>query len=1577
MSDMKHGSRPCAVAFAVALALGLSGCGGGGGGGANVRPSPAPSPSGDGGFTGGHVDIDAGDTLVWTDDIDGSIDLVKGGGGTLVLGGTNSYTGGTTINQGTLQLGNGGTTGIIEGDVTDNGTLAFDRSDDVGFAGIVTGKGGLTKAGAGALTLTGANGYAGTTKVDAGSLYVDGDQAAATGSTIVASGATLGGAGTLGGNVSLAGGATLAPGSKGAIGTLTIDGDLQLSAGSTLDYVFGQVTAAGAQPGDLTYVKGNLTLDGVLNVSVASGSDLGPGVHRLFNYDGTLIDNGLTLGNVPSGWVIQVGVVQQVNLVNTLGMTFNFWDGDAGPKGNDAINGGDGTWQNGGPNNDWTDASGAVNAPYNNGSFAVFQGMPGTVAVSDGNGDIDVAGMQFASDGYVVQGDAIKLVGSVDDSTRSIIRVGDGTAAGASYKATINSVIDGDSALVKTDIGTLVLGGANTYTGDTTISGGTLQVGNGGTTGSIIGDVTDNASLAFDRSDDMAFSGIVSGTGSLVQSGTGKLTLTGANTYAGGTEVTGGTLEVASGAALGAGDVTVGNDNGSHDSRYTLQVDHGVSLTNHIVLKGYGVLDNAGALGGNVDVGAEGENSYFAWSPTVLNHDGGSIKGNNAGVMLYGSSGTVKNSSGGTIEGGNVGVGLGNGGSVANDGVGSIIRSSEGLGVQALLEQSTVQNTGGGAISGATAAVDLQYGGTVTNDGTGSALSSANGFAIQVMGERATVKNTGGAVITGGSTALYLQHGGSVTNGSGSVIETTGTTGGDCGGTGDCAIFVASDGQTPQSAGGELTLINAGAIIGNVQMIPTASNSVTLTAGGSIRGDLDIGSRNDSSLELTGDAGSVQLYSQAVTGLTTFAGRLTKSGDGTWIIDNNDLMSFGTVVGGGILQIGNGGTEGSIGSSDITLYHGSLVFDRSDDVVFGGNVLGGGEEANDGTLVQAGTGTLTLLMTNAISPPRIEIDSGTLQIDNTGGMPGGSCLCSGILDANVVNDGALVFNSNWSIFFYGLISGAGSVTQNGSGDVILLAPNTYTGGTTINHGMVQAPSILPGDVTINDAGSLDGYSGATLHSGVPGVAGNLFNAGRMLIHAGNSNVGGDYVQASTGVLAVSLGSKLDVAGKATLNGGTLEVTGADAGYVSNTHTDVLTAVGGVTGTFDRLVKDTGVVFTATTINYDANSVWLDTTGLDVTKAAAGHGVSYTPASMGSARRVQGAFEQLDQKIATDTLSSVPSDFVQAAGQFQQAPTLQAAQASLQSLSGQLHAASAAMTFEAIDASSRALSDHFDSLLGKRAGFGMWTQSLNVGGDMARTGFDGVGFQLNGWLLGSDRQIGRSGVAGFAFGQSRGQQRLSQGFDHDNSRSTEGMLYAGWLDGHWYTQGRVGFGRFQQDVGRQLLLGYSMQGVSTRYNGSYGVVHDESGLRFDRGGSHVTPFVDVQYARIDRDGFAEQGAGGFGLRSKAQTLDRWEAGLGVRAGHRWTFDDGRTVDFSAHAQWQRTLASHGDVFEASFVGMEQWQPLVGIGLSRYSGLFGVKLDAMLSARTTLNFGYDYETGQHDNAQMLSARLSLAF
>src|SRR5262249_21647367 len=102
-----------------------------------------------------------------------------------------------------------------------------------------------------------------------------------------------------------------------------------------------------------------------------------------------------------------------------------------------------------------------------------------------------------------------------------------------------------------------ILGTTNTYTGGTIISGGILQVGNAGTTGSILGNVTDNATFTFNRSDNYLFPGNISGTGVVNQSGTGILTLTGNNTYTGGTNVNAGTLAITTDANLGTGALTI------------------------------------------------------------------------------------------------------------------------------------------------------------------------------------------------------------------------------------------------------------------------------------------------------------------------------------------------------------------------------------------------------------------------------------------------------------------------------------------------------------------------------------------------------------------------------------------------------------------------------------------------------------------------------------------------------------------------------------------------------------------------------------------------------------------------------------------------------------------------------------------------------------------------------------------------------------------------------------------------------------------------------------------------------------
>jgi T5SS/PEP-CTERM-associated repeat protein/autotransporter-associated beta strand protein len=100
--------------------------------------------------------------------------------------------------------------------------------------------------------------------------------------------------------------------------------------------------------------------------------------------------------------------------------------------------------------------------------------------------------------------------------------------------------------------GTTILSGDNTYTGGTTISAGTLQIGNGGTTGSITGNVSDNGILAFDRSDSVAFVGAISGTGGVTQIGTGTTILTGTNTYSGAANLAFGTLQAGSSTAFSA-----------------------------------------------------------------------------------------------------------------------------------------------------------------------------------------------------------------------------------------------------------------------------------------------------------------------------------------------------------------------------------------------------------------------------------------------------------------------------------------------------------------------------------------------------------------------------------------------------------------------------------------------------------------------------------------------------------------------------------------------------------------------------------------------------------------------------------------------------------------------------------------------------------------------------------------------------------------------------------------------------------------------------------------------------------------
>ncbi len=142
--------------------------------------------------------------------------LTKEGDGTLVLTADNSYTGATTVNAGTLQIGNGGASGNIAGDIVNHAAVVFNRGDDSAYGGEISGGGTLTKKGGGILTLSGTSDYSGATTITAGTLRLTGSLTGSTSLTIGADGMfdMAGAGGVAFTSLAVAAGSALATGGK-------------------------------------------------------------------------------------------------------------------------------------------------------------------------------------------------------------------------------------------------------------------------------------------------------------------------------------------------------------------------------------------------------------------------------------------------------------------------------------------------------------------------------------------------------------------------------------------------------------------------------------------------------------------------------------------------------------------------------------------------------------------------------------------------------------------------------------------------------------------------------------------------------------------------------------------------------------------------------------------------------------------------------------------------------------------------------------------------------------------------------------------------------------------------------------------------------------------------------------------------------------------------------------------------------------------------------------------------------------------------------------------------------------------
>ena len=329
------------------------------------------------------LSVDHSDTFTLLGAVSGSGQFNQNGPGTTIFTANNTYTGGTTVSAGTLQLGEGGTSGSVAGNITDNANLTFDRSDNIAFSNVISGTGTLTKLGLNTVTIAADQTYTGATNVNQGILMVN--AVMQTTDVLVNSGATLAGNGTIVGTVSIATdvelGGHISPGTPTAAGTLTTN-SLILSSTAQLNFQLATADAVNAPGNDLIVVNGDLTLDGQLDITGTFG---GPGTYRLIDYTGTLTDNVLTMGTLPgdlvsSSFLVQTSISGQVNLiVQAFGTGAQFWDGP-NTTGNNVINGGSSTWSNLASNTNWTLADGSVNGQWNSG-FAIFDVSNGTVTV--------------------------------------------------------------------------------------------------------------------------------------------------------------------------------------------------------------------------------------------------------------------------------------------------------------------------------------------------------------------------------------------------------------------------------------------------------------------------------------------------------------------------------------------------------------------------------------------------------------------------------------------------------------------------------------------------------------------------------------------------------------------------------------------------------------------------------------------------------------------------------------------------------------------------------------------------------------------------------------------------------------------------------------------------------------------------------------------------------------------------------------------------------------------------------------------------------------------------------------------
>ncbi|MEJ5672207.1 autotransporter-associated beta strand repeat-containing protein [Salmonella enterica] len=1061
--------------------------------------------------------------------------------GTLILNGAMTAKGATVDSGTTLQIGNSGTLGTFNGDIVDNGTLTFNRSDAAAYGSVISGSGNVVKQGGGELTLSNNNSYSGGTTIAEGTL------------TATAGGAL--GSGNIDNRAYLKLDAASASDPFIVADLTTHSGaTVEIGAGSTLQANTLTQQDGSTLTADLTATSGpairakNVNLDGTLNVASPASQEPIRSTDDLISLALIESDNaisgdfdGITInGNAmnPDAFITVVGQ-KNVNdthydLVETL-----TWYADRYNAAIDAH----GTFNLADADDSFTVNTVLENVDANSGwnGQSLTKTGAGTLIL---NAENTYTGGTTISEGTLVANNVEALgTGNVTDNATLELNTG----------GDFDNAISGSGQVVKSGDKTLTLSGANSYTGGTTISGGTLVATNVEALGS--GDVTDNATLELNTGG--TFDNVISGSGQVVKSGDKTLTLSGANSYTGGTTISGGTLVASNVEALGSGDIT---DNATLELNTGGDFDNAISGSGQVVKSGDETLTLSGTntyTGGTTISGG----TLIA---THVNALGTGAIDNRASLLLD-ASGQFAVTDLTTESGGNTEIGAGS----------TLQATTLTQKSDSTLTINLNSNTADPVIH---AASQVSLAGTLDITGVGDVLDSdpastddldtftliASDKTIAGDFEKLTVAGmdadladfitVDGRIDDTGkqyelTTALtwYADRDDAVTDAHGTFNLTNAD--------GSFAVNTVLENVDatldPDSATGwdgtSLIKQGAGTLILNAENTYTVGT--TISGGTLVATNVDALGSGDVTDDATLELNTGGTFDNAISG----SGQVVKSGDKMLTLSGTNSYSGGTLISGGTLVATN---VDALGSGDVT-----------DDATLELNTGGTFDNAisGSGQVVKSGDDTLTLSGSNTYTGGTI-ISGGTLVASNVEALGTG----------DVTNDAVLELNTGGD--FDNAISGSGQVVKSGDETLTLSGSNTYTGGTLISGGTLVASNVEAlgsGDVT-NDA-VLELNTGGDFTNAISG-SGQVVKSGdeTLTLSGANSYTGGTLISGGTliasNVEALGTGDVTDNAVLELNTGGDFDNAISGSGQVEKSGDETLTLSGANSYTGGTLIS---------------------------------------------------------------------------------------------------------------------------------------------------------------------------------------------------------------------------------------------------------------------------------------------------------------------------------------------------------------------------------------------------------------------